>query len=194
MGYSLSWAAVKGGKAEEIYSLLGLRPTGHREEFPESKIVAAGLPCGWHLVAFRRREMGDKTLARLSSLGDVVYCFVEDHVMFSAASAWTNGKCQWRVTHDSEKRGLLHLEAAGQLPASFTAIRDRQSAKQTADGGEKAEVDHIYEIPAELAKELTGFRHDQAPAGMSGDCFEVLERTHSVMPGFLRGLFRRNNR
>lgn len=191
MGYSLSWVAVKGGNSEAIYSILGVRPNGQREEVAESKIVSAELPTGWILVLFNRKELKDETLARLSSLGEVAYCFVEDHVMFSTASAWSGGKRLWCVTRDTEK-GSLHLEASGQLPSSFAAIRDRLFAKQNANGGEKSDTDFIYDIPADLAREITGFRHDVDTPGMTGDRFQVLEETKR--PGFLRGLFRRNNR
>jgi hypothetical protein len=37
----------------------------------------------------------------------------------------------------------------------------------------EADVDLIYEVPAELAKQLTGLRHDQDTPGLT--VFEVLE-------------------
>ena len=193
MGYSLSWAAVKSGGKEAIFSILNLRPTGQREEIPESAVVGVLLPTGWYLVLFNRKTIEDGTLKRLSSLGDVVYCFVEDHVMFSTASGWANGSLRWSVTHDSENGGMLHLEASGQLPPNFANIRDRLTGEQDAHGGEMSDTDFIHDVPAELAKELTGFRHDQDVPGMTGDGFEVLERAKQGPSSFLGGLFRRNN-
>ena len=46
--------------------------------------------------------------------------------------------------------------------------------KETAEPDDLT-VDHVYELPAEVAKELTGFRHDQGIPGISGDTFAALE-------------------
>jgi hypothetical protein len=46
-------------------------------------------------------------------------------------------------------------------------------AKQAAESEE--DVDHISDIPIELARELTGFRHDQELPGGGDEPFEALE-------------------
>ena len=169
---------------------LGLRATGKREEIAESKIDGAALPTGWYVVQFDRSEMEDRELACLSRSREVVCCFVEDHVMVSWASGWREGKKVWSVVHDCEK-GRFHLDVKGEAPAELKGIADRLIAEQLAAGGEKADVDHVYEVPAELAKELTGYRHDQDTPGLTGEVFEVLER-ESVL-GKLFGRFGRRN-
>jgi hypothetical protein len=179
MGWSLSWVALKGGNLQTVCSALGLRVTGKREESAESKIVGAELPTGWYVVQFNRTEMEDRELARLSRSGEVVYCFVEDHVMVSWASGWREGNKVWSVLHDCEK-GLFHLDIKGEAPAELKGIAERLIAEQQAAGGEKADVDHVYDAPAELAKKLTGYRHDQDMPGLTGDVFEILER--EMMP------------
>lgn len=183
MGYSLSWAAVKDGNAEAIRSLLGLRATGSWEEIPKSKIVGASLPTGWYLVLFRRKELGNGVLGQLSRLGEVVYCFVEDHVMFSRASGWKDEKSLWSVTHDCEK-GHYHLAIEGIAPQALKRIQAELVSKQ--DAKEEEDVDHVYDVPANLAKELTGFRHDQETPGMKNKPFEVLEKK-SFFSRFLGG-------
>lgn len=174
MGYSLSWAALKHGTLETICAACNLRPTGAREEIPESNVVAAEISNGWHLVLYNRCEVNDHVLAKLSAVGEVVSCFVEDHVMFSSASGWACGKQVWRVLHDCEK-GRYHLEIAGAPPAGLANIQKQLTEKQDAAGGEKADVDYIYEIPAELAKALTGFRHDEDIKGPEEGAYRVLE-------------------
>lgn len=185
MGYSLSWAAVKTGNAEAVHSLLGLSTTDVWEEVAESKIVGASLPSGWYLVLFRRTELDDAVLRKLSMLGEVVSCFVEDHVMFSRASNWKDGECLWSVTHDCEK-GRYHLEVKGIPPASLGEIKTRLVAEQDKEGGEQADVDVIYDVPAELAKVITGFRHDQDMTGMKDKPFEMLKKK-SFFSRFLSG-------
>ena len=46
--------------------------------------------------------------------------------------------------------------------------------KETAEPDD-LKVDQVYELRAEVAKELTGFRHDQDIPGISGDIFAALE-------------------
>jgi hypothetical protein len=192
MGWSLSWAALKGGNLQAVCTALGLRATGKHEEIAESKIDGTQLPTGWYVVVFNQTEIKDKTLAKLSQAGEVVGCFVEDHVMFSSASAWKNGQKLWHVAHNGEEDRVLHLETSGDLPAEFESIRKRVFAKQEQEAAENDDlkVDHVYELPAELAKKLTGFRHDESMPGLTGEVFEVLERESVI--GKLFGLGRRN--
>jgi hypothetical protein len=190
MGWSLSWAALKGGNLEAICSAFGLRSTGKREEVAESGINGVQLPSGWYVVQFDRSELKDQVLARLSRSQEVISCFVEDHVMVSWASGWREGKKTWSVAHDCQK-GRFHLDINGEAPEQLKGIAERLIAEQEAAGGEKADVDHVYDVPAELAKELVGYRHDQDTPGLNGEVFEVLER-ESVL-GKLFGRFGRRN-
>jgi len=194
MGYSLSWAALKGGDVQSACAALGLRPTGKREEVAESKVNGVQLPTGWYLVKFDHKEMGDGELAKLSRSGEVVCCFVEDHVMFSSAAKWKDGKEIWRVAHDGGEKGALHLETRGELPAEFESIHKELFAKQEQEIPNRDElgVDYVYDIPAELAKKLTGFRHDEDMPGLSGEVFQILEHDSVKSPlgrlfGRLRG-------
>jgi hypothetical protein len=52
------------------------------------------------------------------------------------------------------------LEIDGDAPASLKPIHWNLVSRQDEAGGEQADVDYIYDAPAELAKALTGFRHD----------------------------------
>jgi hypothetical protein len=193
MGYSLSWAALKGGSLETICSVFGLRRTDQKEEIAESEIDAAQIPTGWCLVLFNRKEIEERLLRELSQFGEVVYCFVEDHVMFSTASGWRSGTSIWSVTHDCNK-GRFHLEVTGTAPPAIEEIRKKLFAEQHADGGEKSDTDFVYDAPAELAKSLTGFRHDQDMPGMSGDVFQVLEPAAAKSRGIFSRLFRGRER
>ena len=92
---------------------------------PASKIVAVEIPKLWCLVLYNSGEIGGRVLAKLSAGAELVFCLVEDHVMFSSASDCNCGTQIW--------------------------------------------------IPAELAKKLTGFRHDQDIPGMTHKLYQRLE-------------------
>jgi len=175
MGFSLGWVAVRGSDPESICRILGLHETGVREELPESPMVGASLPHGWYLVVVDRGEklLEDTLLQRLSADCEAVGCFVEEHVMYSAAEGWTNGRRVWSVTHDSSK-ARAHLELEGDLPPALSAIRARLESEQEAAGGDTADVDYLFDVPVELAKAVTGFRHDEDVGGTEPPLFEVL--------------------
>src|SRR5579862_7370539 len=123
MGYSLSWLAVRGKPVQEVRDALGFRPTGQREEIPESDFSAAEMPNGWYLIVANHSEQvaSDSALHRLSASGcEIVTCFIEEHVMVSKSTGWKDGTMRWSVTHDSEER-LWHLDTQGEPPEGFVA-------------------------------------------------------------------------
>ncbi|WP_150107204.1 hypothetical protein [Pedosphaera parvula] len=133
------------------------------------------LPSGWFLVIHGRHEFTDAEVKQLSQAAEVVACFVEEHVMVSKAACWKNGQEVWSVTHDAQE-SLHHLEAQGELPLGFAAIRDRLTKQQE----EEDDCDFIFDIPVSLAAEITGYRHDETRK----ETFETF-----VRPSFFEGLF-----
>jgi len=172
MGFRLSWVAVRGKTREEIHQALAISATGVYEEFPESPCTGAVLADGSYLVV---KDCGlyedHKQLSKLSVKGEVIACFVHEGIMVSQAAEWRNGKKIWSVVHNSQK-ALGHLEAQGKLPPDYPALREQLEAKQAARVGGP---DYIFDIPVELAKSLTGYRHDADVITADEKGFEVLE-------------------
>lgn len=178
MGFSLSWLAVRGKSREDILAELRLTGTGQFEEMAESPLVGAHLPGGWYLVVDDHSEKywwESGTPRALSAGCEVVFCMVEEHVMYSVAHAWKDGQQLWAVEHDCEK-GLKHLDVQGGTPSFFDAMRTDLLRKQEA-AGEKARVDYVFDGPVDLAFAVTGYRHDHVIEGMGDTPFEVLEET-----------------
>jgi len=172
MGASVSWFAARGGNAERVLPLIGARGTGEFEDLPESPLVAAQCPGGWFVVyANHFRFIERVPLGRHSADAEVVACGVEEHVMISWAMGWRAGRREWLVYHEAE-RGVRHLYADGNPPPAFEAIPQRQVARQ--GGTAKADVDYVFDVPVELARELTGFRYDQQVEGGEFKGFERL--------------------
>ncbi len=173
MGYSLSWLAVQAIDRQDLLAALELETTGAREEIAESDLVMATLPGDWHIVLSNRDERFDDTglLERLSRGREIIACFVEEHVMYSEARGFSDGKLVWSVIHDAQA-GLDHLETEGTLPASYAGIRERIEHQRRAAG--EAPADFLFDVPIELAKMLTGFRHDEDITGDEAEPFEVL--------------------
>lgn len=161
MGYSLSWIATRGISSDQVQRHLGLRATSDGEPIPKSSCTAAELGSGWHIVflsdgcdSVDRRA---KTL--LAQCPEAITCYVEEHVMASGVSAWNNGQKIWSVEHQADE-GIFNLDIQGSAPEILEEIVHFHRSQQTAEGGESADVDYIFEIPIVLAEKLVGFRHD----------------------------------
>jgi hypothetical protein len=189
MGYSVSWLAVRGKPSIVVLSELGLRGTGEYDEVPDSPdLWGANLPDGWYLVFANRCDYVERLpLDRLSAAAQAVTCSVEEHVMVSWASGWSDGRRVWSVTHDSEK-GIEHIEAEGDLPPVFTSLWDQLAAQQAGAGGEEGDVDYLFDVPVELAKAVTGFRHDEGIPDSDDAPFEKLAAAPRVSRPLLSGL------
>jgi hypothetical protein len=172
MGLAASWVALKVQTPEDALEAFGLSPTGERWEFPEGPISGASLPDGWYLIWFADEFVSEGTLRKTSAGRDAIAGFLEEHVMYSATSGWHDGAKLWELQHDAQK-GMYHLEANGELPAAYGAIREAAYAKQRAAGGASAEVDHIFDIPPEVGRSLTGFSFEGYPDETE---FEILEK------------------
>src|SRR6185503_12224142 len=100
---------------------LGLSSTGETEEIPESLISNGKFDTGWRVICYNKSEcpfLKTEHLAELSKQRDVLFCQVEEHVMWSSAQMWSGGTLAWRLAHSGED-GPKGLETYGALPASF---------------------------------------------------------------------------
>lgn len=173
MGFSAAYFAVKGKARDVVLAECGLKPTGQTEEVFESPVDGLELPSGWYLV-IENRPMpqpfaDDALLQRLSADGaEVLNCFVEEHVMFSSAERWVDGRRQWSVSHNGGEDGLEHLVVAGAPPAEFHAISSEALAQLNAD---PEPCDYVFDVAPLLFKQFTGFKYDED----AGKPFEVLE-------------------
>jgi hypothetical protein len=177
MGFSLSWVAVNGKSAAKVQEELGLKGTGQYEEIFESPYTGFLLPKGFYLVVANESEelATEKVLKSLSAGCEAIACFVEEHVMVSQVALWKNGQMVWSVAHDSQK-GIEHLDTCGVPPAEFASVCSQKMAAQKASGGSKAEADHVFDVPVDLAEQITGYRYDKDVPGLGEAPYEVLEK------------------
>jgi hypothetical protein len=178
MGVAISWVAVRGKDPQDVLNFLGLVASGERQDIPEAPLTSAKLPSGWFLVfanQFGSKIASAAMLRELSAGATVVSCQVEEHIMFSSASSYSNGELTWIIEHDAQQ-GIYHIATRGKLPEQFEGILDRLRQEQDGTGGENSDTDYIHDAPIVLAQALTSFRHDQDIAGASEGPYEVLEK------------------
>jgi hypothetical protein len=188
MGYSLSWLAVKGKAQQILLRSLGLRSIGNYVENIRTPPVGAELTMGWYLAIVGRsghRLIRDSFVAQFSSHCEVVTVDLEEHVMVSAATGWRKANKIWSVKHDGQ-RGVEHLVTEGQLPSAFSGIRENFCHKQQTRGADDADVDYYFDIPIEVAKAVTGYRHDEQFHELRSGAFEVLDREAGKLPWLAR--------
>ena len=79
--------------------------------------------------------------------------------MTSEARGYEAGAEVWRIVHNPDKgESVYHLDISGQLPPDFEDIRREIIARQDEDGGEDAGCDHVFDVPADVAKVICGFK------------------------------------
>jgi len=174
MGYSLSWIAVKGRSNKVLQQVLGFRITGRHGNYGEHALVGRQLRDGWHLLIANTcddRIAKNKTLAYLSKGCQAVACSIEEHVMFSSCAFWNEGRKVWSVKHRGDQ-GVFDVVKSGKVPENYSALKNELIELQRSEGGENAGVDHVFDLPLQLAKQLVGFRHDEE--AVSGS-YEILE-------------------
>lgn len=160
MGYRISWLAAQGLSTERLLEHFGLQLSDEPDEANEAPFSFAALPTGWTVL-----WSNDPTFAKieycqpLSRLAPVVSCWVNETMMFSSANYFDDDQYLWFVGHDAQK-GIYNLEYDGELPPQFEAINGRLNEQQDAAGGEKSDVDFMFDVPLELAQSICGFKHD----------------------------------
>lgn len=178
MGYSLSLLAVQCADPDRALSALGITRTGETCEYAREPLSGYALPGNWFLIVAKGCAdpfLNPKTLSPLSEAFPVVACSIEEHVMFSSAEYWTGGTMVWRAEHVGEN-GPIHLKTEGVVPVDFEAMAAVHIKMQEAEGGDKAGVDHYFDIPLNAAKSIIGFKHDEDVHGVDYDKFEVLRK------------------
>ena len=174
MGYSIAWVAIRGTTLDKALIAAGLSGTSTLAEFAAKPFTGQALQNGWYLLVAKGCDsplIARKVLTELSSEGQVVACSIEEHVMFSSAEFLQGGQSIWKVEHSSEK-GVRHLSSSGSPSASFQEVAAEANRLQAQD----SEVDYFFEVPLILARELCGFKHDEACDGLNYEQFLVYSK------------------
>ncbi len=196
MGYSLSWLAVKGLTKDAVLNTLGLVEAPGDDEQNEEGVYPpafdhslAELPSGW--IVILTKDFGYPTPKRMAAVsvgGTAIACSIEEHVMYSVARLYKDGKAVWSVDHNGGELGVYHLDVAGDPPPELAPIRDRVAADQESEGGEDADVDLMFDVPGELSLSLCGYRFD---AEEDGPAFKALEPVKTAGGGWMAKLLGR---
>jgi predicted Fe-S protein YdhL (DUF1289 family) len=181
MGVSLSFLAIKGAAPADVHRALGVSDTGvasSEDDYPIPPVRGAELSPSWYLVLLdhvvHRLIKSRAIITRLSRGCEVIACQIEEHDMYSGCFGLRDGEFVWSVVHDSRK-SHDHLGVWGELPAALDEIEARilKTQEEERRVQSSVEVDHIMDIPLELAASFCGYRHS-ARADWGEPAFTVL--------------------
>lgn len=177
MSFSLVWFAVQGIGKDEFLERTGFDDTGEVDEYFEEAHSGGDLPGGWYIIVSSDMGLLDPArLAKWSAGGRLVAAVVHEETMNSLATEWNDGRQIWSVAHDGADGGDT-LEVEGALPDVFEELKHEAAAMQ-AEAGPDGDTDFVFDIPLDLAAEVTGFRHDEMGFDEDVGPFTALERTH----------------
>ncbi len=177
MGFNLAWFAVQGLDPEVFLERAGFTDAGEADEYFEAEHSGGELPDGWYVLVTERVDFVDPArLALWSAGGRLIACIAHEDTMNSLAMEWRDGRQVWSVFWDGSAE-QKQLQVEGQLPESFEMIREEITALQAETDRDGGGVDLIFEIPLDLAEEITGFRHDQMGFDDDIPLFNALELT-----------------
>jgi hypothetical protein len=170
MGFNVSWLAVHGQERASLLKSLGLAATGEVQDHPQGMECLCALPDGGLLLFLNHpwhKFTASEALAALSHECEVTGCRIEEHNMSSAAFKWRNGQLSWSVTHAAE-RNVRNLHVTGAPPAELEGLKVAALQQQNAERGPfslfgllRAEFDHFFRVPLDLAAKLVGYEHDK---------------------------------
>jgi hypothetical protein len=173
MGISLTWVAAEALPADAVLARLSLGATARKCVYPFKGVASHALPNNWFLAAARRcdhRIANSESMTALSAGCRAVACAVEEHVNFASSELWQDGKRVWRVEHQGDE-DPENMSAEGRLPPSFHELL----ASVERHDSERLDGHFHMDIPLILARELTGFRHDELNPAVDESPFDELD-------------------
>jgi hypothetical protein len=130
-------------------------------------LYGLALPTGWYLAigdgCDYMDQLEEHQAATLSRVGETLFFYTDDAPMCTRLASYGNGSLVWAITYDGSN-GVGEPEIEGDPPPCAFDLLTKVRNEQEEAGGQKAGVDHIYELTAEVALTLIGFRHDQTLA------------------------------
>jgi hypothetical protein len=169
VGFNMSWIFVDQIDLNELFAALDVRSTGEAADpydLGTGRVPLAGLKPkdGWCAIFGHYSFVLDITigidpprLMRLPTKSQAVSCVVLEHANISYANLWQDGRHIWEVRHQPNMEQPDHLEFWGDLPPAFIGIWDAALQKRRKIGG----ADYVFDVPIDVAAEITGFRHDR---------------------------------
>lgn len=163
MDFDTSYYKFHGVDREDLLAALGLRDVGMADPNGDAPYAIANLPNGWFVIRTQNdtglvARYDRKTLCRQ---GRLVVCDVAAVDPVSQATGYEQGEERWAVLHDGRNGDRLDLDVRGDVPDLLQPLRSRAFATAQREGTDPRGPDSMLDVPLELIRAVTGFRHDR---------------------------------
>ena len=180
MSFSLVWLAAQGIGKDEFLERAQFEDTGEVDEYFEAEHTGGELSGGWYVIVTEDAGLLEPAkLAVWSAGGRLVAAVIHEDTETSLAMEWRDGKQVWSVYHDGTA-DEPQLAVEGKLPEVFDQIRREMTELEAEVAAQGGEFDAAFEVPLDLAEDITGFRHDEIGFDDEMPPFTILERVHVV--------------
>ncbi len=177
MSFKASWIAIPAAGYSSVLGRLGLKETKQNDNANETLLSGALVGEDWYVVFSNDITFaGDKGASALSNVDRCIACAMDENSIFSSVTEYRKGLKRWSVEHDAQV-GNLHLKVEGVPPEAFKPIGEKflnlQNSQDTLDGS----IDYLFEVPIELAANITGYRYDRMNYDWRTPEFRALKTT-----------------
>lgn len=165
MGFRCTWIAARNGSGSSVLPQLGLaRERQSQEAVEDPGLYGLALASGWYLAigdgSDFLQHLQEEQAEALSRSGEALFFFTDDTPMVTRLASYQRGSLAWAITYDGS-HGVGDVDLEGSPPPLVSDALTRLRSEQEAAGGATAGVDHLYDLTADVARALIGFRHDE---------------------------------
>lgn len=174
MGFRATWIAIPAAESSDVLTRLDLRETKQKDETNDAPFSGALVAGDWYIIFSNEPTFADDLgAATLSNIERLIICTIDETSMVSISSEYRNGSKLWSIEHDAQI-GDLHLEVQGAPPKALKPIRETFLKQQKSQDETGLLVDFLFEVPIELAANITGYRHDRVNFDWGAPDFKAL--------------------
>ncbi|MEV0292322.1 hypothetical protein [Nocardia sp. NPDC050710] len=172
MGFNSNWLLVRGMRPQQVWTALGVQPSGVRSDRPTPVLAGSVRPDGSYLLVEDRADEpveGTWNLAELSVGCEVIGVGEVDGAGGAEVVVWRDGRKVWGVAAPMDDGGP---EIWGDIPADILAGIENDALWAVQDDDD--DPDYFNAILA-LGIALTGYQCGRFIDGVAVPSFEILE-------------------
>ena len=156
MGFNIGWIGVRATEQSEILRALDMKDTYVHDEANEAPVSWAHLPTGWTILFFNTPDVRfEQAYTALAQTSDVIACVALETTMDCHVVRACRGKALWSLLYQAEQQHL-RVQVGGTPPSSFQGIQQSLCEAQAVSDASGDDVDHLFEIPLQVAEQETG--------------------------------------
>ncbi|MEZ5668868.1 MAG: hypothetical protein R3F55_15780 [Alphaproteobacteria bacterium] len=177
MSFTMSWVAFKGMSADDACAAFGAERTGEMAPAESADLMGLELP-GWYLILVDDRGAYDLAAHDFAQSQTLPTELLEFHIVENAGHArlesYASGEQRWSIWYDSNQKPALQLQ--GDLPPELAEVRARLEARRQREAPKSKSGAYDSDLPAEIGKALTGFRHDDVDDSTMAEVLRMLSQ------------------